>query len=37
LDAAGNVAAQIPVSKSADGRGELRIEHQPSLWFLLQR
>jgi hypothetical protein len=36
LDPTGATAAEIPVEKSAD-RAVLRLDHQPSLWFLLRR
>jgi hypothetical protein len=38
LDAAGEVAAEIPLTPVPDGAGSvLRLEHQPSLWFLIHR
>jgi hypothetical protein len=38
LDPAGRLAAELPTAPAPDGRGTvLRLEHQPSLWFLLRR
>jgi hypothetical protein len=37
LDPAGGVAAPLAVSREADGRSSLRLDHQPSLWFILRR
>jgi hypothetical protein len=37
LDSAGQFAGEIPVASGADGRSVLHLDHQPSLWFLLQR
>ncbi len=36
LDPTGAIAAQLPVEKAGD-RSILRLDHQPSLWFLLRR
>jgi hypothetical protein len=36
LDALGTVAAELPVENAGD-RSVLRLDHQPSLWFLLRR
>jgi hypothetical protein len=37
LDPAGVPAGELPVAVGADGRGILRLDHEPSLWFLLRR
>ena len=37
LDPAGAPVAELPVAVGADGRATLRLEHEPSLWFLLSR
>jgi len=37
LDSAGNFAGEIPVGDGAGGQRVLRLEHQPSLWFLLHK
>jgi hypothetical protein len=37
LDPAGAPIADLPVSVGPDGRAVLRLEHEPSLWFLLSR
>ena len=36
LDPAGAIAAELPVEKAGD-HAILRLDHQPSLWFLLRR
>jgi hypothetical protein len=37
LDPAGVPTAEVPVATAADGRTTLRLDHEPSLWFLLTR
>jgi hypothetical protein len=37
LDPAGVASADVPVASAADGRAVLRLDHEPSLWFLLTR
>jgi hypothetical protein len=37
LDPSGAPAAELPIAVGPDGRAVLRLDHEPSLWFLLSR